>query len=129
MLYMCFTYIFSIILFLRMCFMFKNFISINPYFVIIFFMILAIILSTYYGSTNPNYSFFISDGSEFVWPLPGHNTITYYFGFRKAPTAYASTYHSGIDIAASERHTNCGMYFWHSNNGKILWFWRIHSCY
>lgn len=32
----------------------------------------------------------------------GHYKITSYFGKRKAPTSGASTYHSGIDIAAPE---------------------------
>ena len=32
--------------------------------------------------------------------LPGYTTITSYFGYRNAPTQGASTYHSGIDIAA-----------------------------
>lgn len=40
--------------------------------------------------------------SKFLWPTPGYNIITSYFGYRFAPTAGASTYHSGIDIAAAE---------------------------
>ncbi len=32
--------------------------------------------------------------------LLGYTTITSYFGYRKAPTSGASTYHSGIDIGA-----------------------------
>lgn len=32
--------------------------------------------------------------------LHGYSTITSYYGYRKAPTSGASTYHSGIDIAA-----------------------------
>ena len=38
--------------------------------------------------------------SGFVWPAPGYTQITSYYGSRKAPTAGASTFHSGIDIAA-----------------------------
>ena len=38
--------------------------------------------------------------SKFLWPTPGFTTITSYFGYRNAPTQGASTYHSGIDIAA-----------------------------
>lgn len=41
-------------------------------------------------------------GSEFFWPLPNNHRITSYFGKRNAPAKGASTYHSGIDIAASE---------------------------
>ena len=37
---------------------------------------------------------------NFLWPTPGFTTITSYFGYRNAPTQGASTYHSGIDIAA-----------------------------
>lgn len=32
--------------------------------------------------------------------LLGYNTITSYFGYRKAPTAGAGTFHGGIDIGA-----------------------------
>ena len=35
--------------------------------------------------------------------LLGYTTITSYFGKRDAPTNGASTYHSGIDIAAPTR--------------------------
>ena len=50
--------------------------------------------------------------SKFLWPTPGYNTITSYFGKRNAPTAGASTYHSGIDIGAPERHKNFIRFFW-----------------
>lgn len=38
-------------------------------------------------------------GGEFLWPVPGYNQITSYFGGRNAPIAGASSYHKGIDIA------------------------------
>lgn len=38
-------------------------------------------------------------GGIFTWPVPGYNQITSYFGNRTAPTAGASSYHKGIDIA------------------------------
>lgn len=38
-------------------------------------------------------------GGIFTWPVPSSNRITSYFGGRSAPTAGASTYHKGIDIA------------------------------
>ena len=38
--------------------------------------------------------------SDFIWPTPGYTTITSGFGYRTAPTAGSSTYHSGIDIGA-----------------------------
>lgn len=43
-----------------------------------------------------------TSGAEFFWPLPNNHRITSYFGKRNAPTKGASSYHSGIDIAASE---------------------------
>lgn len=39
---------------------------------------------------------------EFEWPTPGYTRITSGFGYRKAPTGGASTYHSGIDIGAPQ---------------------------
>ncbi len=36
------------------------------------------------------------------WPVYGSRKITSEFGYRKAPTEGASTFHNGIDIAASE---------------------------
>lgn len=35
-----------------------------------------------------------------MWPLPGHSYISSYFGRRNSPTAYASSFHRGIDIPA-----------------------------
>lgn len=38
-------------------------------------------------------------GGAFLWPAPSNYTITSYFGNRNSPTAGASSYHKGIDIA------------------------------
>jgi len=38
----------------------------------------------------------------FLWPTPGYTTITSPFGRRSSPTAGASSYHKGVDIAAAE---------------------------
>lgn len=40
-------------------------------------------------------------GGVFLWPAPGNNTITSYFGSRNAPTPGASSDHKGIDIACN----------------------------
>ena len=42
----------------------------------------------------------IVDDAE--WPVIGSKTITSYYGYRESPTAGASSFHSGIDIAAPE---------------------------
>ena len=39
-----------------------------------------------------------TDPDKMIWPLPGDGRIYSYFGWRKAPTAGASTYHRGLDI-------------------------------
>ena len=38
---------------------------------------------------------------EYAWPLPVSGRITSKFGYRKAPTAGASSYHKGVDIAVN----------------------------
>lgn len=40
-------------------------------------------------------------GGVFLWPAPGNNRITSYFGTRTSPTAGASSNHKGIDIACN----------------------------
>lgn len=40
-------------------------------------------------------------GGVFTWPAPGNTRITSYFGNRESPTAGASTYHKGLDIACN----------------------------
>lgn len=53
---------------------------------------------------NNNNSQIISNfklnANGFVWPTPGYTRITSYFGKRKSPTKYASSFHQGIDIGA-----------------------------
>lgn len=39
--------------------------------------------------------------SGFMWPSASSTRITSYFGYRKSPTAGASSYHKGIDIGAA----------------------------
>lgn len=38
---------------------------------------------------------------EYAWPLPVSGRITSTFGYRNAPTAGASSYHKGVDIAVN----------------------------
>jgi len=44
----------------------------------------------------------LASTSGFLWPTPGYTTITSPFGKRSSPTAGASSYHKGVDIAAAE---------------------------
>ena len=55
--------------------------------------------SLYNNETSINYEFSIYD-ADFIWPVPGYNSITSHFGYRKAPTSGAGTFHGGIDIGA-----------------------------
>ena len=50
---------------------------------------------------NSNKEFINNNSSKiYSWPTPGYTTITCNFGYRKAPTSGASTYHGAIDIGA-----------------------------
>ena len=88
--------------------------SITTFFIILFFLIIFITLfssqsDTFSGYTKSNNSEFLEDASFhynefsiFSWPLFGYYNISSNFGYRISPTNGASTYHSGIDIPASE---------------------------
>lgn len=64
------------------------------FFIVIFIFILIIHITALNSGS-------IATG-ECVWPLPTYTYISSYFGYRDAPTAGASSYHSGIDIPAPE---------------------------
>jgi murein DD-endopeptidase MepM/ murein hydrolase activator NlpD len=64
----------------------------NP--IIIFYLIIFIIVILFVPSIYSNGS-----SNPFIFPIKNEYVITSYFGYREAPTSWASTYHSGIDIA------------------------------
>lgn len=75
------------------------------YSLIIFITIFVCVFFIPFFPSNLNINFensknFVLTSADFLWPTPGYTTITSYFGKRTAPTTGASTYHSGIDIAA-----------------------------
>lgn len=47
----------------------------------------------------------IPTSGDYAWPLTVRGRITSTFGFRKAPTAGASSYHKGVDIAVNTGST------------------------
>ncbi len=73
--------------------------------IIIFFSYIGLIFSleaTTGSSIDGNLTTddYVISSSGFIWPAPGYNTITSYYGYRNAPTSGAGTFHSGIDIGA-----------------------------
>lgn len=42
---------------------------------------------------------FLDEANGLEWPMPSSTYLTSYFGYRDAPTAGASSYHRGVDIA------------------------------
>ncbi len=74
--------------------------------IILFNIFYIVIFSTFgsnYNNSNTDTIPVISDDdSEFFWPLPNNHRFTSYFGKRRSPTTGASSYHSGVDVAAIE---------------------------
>ena len=86
------------------------------------FMIIIVIIVSCMSSHTLDYSYYniskddiyISD-KGFAWPLPSFTRISSYFGARTSPTAYASSFHYGLDIPAQE-----GTYFLASISGNVV---------
>lgn len=68
--------------------------------VIITIMIIPILYNGNYAITYGNNNVYYS--GKFIWPTPNYFIISSPFGRRNSPTKGASSYHKGIDIAASQ---------------------------
>ena len=75
-----------------------------PYFfciILTIFIVIILLTQNYAITIDKNISVDkVYINNEYIWPVIGYNRISSYFGKRNAPTKGASTYHSGIDIAA-----------------------------
>ena len=81
--------------------------SIKNLIIIIIVFVIAICIFFIPTIQSTNVSIDTSNSEEiklnpngFIWPTPKYKTITSYYGYRKAPTGGASSYHGGIDIGA-----------------------------
>lgn len=93
----------------------------NNLFSYIFILMILLIIFFSCISLNFNYSDFGINEEEiyisnagFAWPIPGFYKISSYFGQRNSPTSFASSYHAGLDIPASEN-----TYFLASISGTV----------
>lgn len=85
-----------------------SFTSIILFVITILFLFIPIIVTANvsnslsgFSSSDNNKEFIINNSNKtFSWPTPGYTTVTCGFGYRKAPTSGASTYHGAIDIGA-----------------------------
>lgn len=80
--------------------MYNSFFKLYIPIIFIITLISFFIITILYNTTD--FTFSDNSTSEFYWPLPGNHNITSQFGHRTSPTTGASSFHSGIDIAASE---------------------------
>lgn len=83
-------------------FLFKSY-SVIISILVIVSLLFCIFISTYnlnFSLNSLSYIAYDISKSSFPWPTPGYTTITSPFGRRISPTAGASTFHSGVDIAA-----------------------------
>lgn len=96
---------------------FKSFSLITIILIFISIFTLKYSQSSFITSTDGTFN-----SNKFNWPLPGNKNITSPFGPRKSPTGGASSYHSGLDIAASE-----GTPIYTCFPGKVI-FTRLQRC-
>lgn len=68
-----------------------------------------------YSNYNINDGEIYISENGYAWPLPGFTKISSRFGARTSPTAYASSFHYGLDIPATE-----GTYFLASISGTVV---------
>ena len=95
----------------------NNLFSYSFFFIIILVIIISCMSSFTLDYSNYNINendIYISE-KGFTWPLPGLTGISSFFGPRTSPTAYASSFHYGLDIPASE-----GTYFLASISGIVV---------
>lgn len=68
-------------------------------FIIIFF-VSFVLDESFFDISTSTASSRIYGTDTYLWPLPNNSYISSYFGRRNSPTAYASSFHRGIDIPA-----------------------------
>ena len=93
----------------------KNLISFSFCFIIIIIIVVSLIFPSDYSYYGINEEEIYTSQNGFTWPIPGLTKISSYFGIRISPTAYASSFHYGLDIPADE-----GTYFLASISGNIV---------
>lgn len=79
---------------------FYSFIFIISLLIIIFFVSFISDESFFQSYSTQSTSSKIYGTDIYLWPLPNNSYISSYFGRRNSPTAYASSFHKGIDIPA-----------------------------
>lgn len=72
-------------------------------FILVFFSVTLLSLDPIYSSNKSDSDISsVTSVLDFIWPIPGHTTVSSPFGKRTSPTSGASSYHSGVDLPAPE---------------------------